>query len=152
MSNFVSNRIPRPNVNDAYSRADLVFYGVDHSGLSFEARIFLNNPKADTNTPKEPKHGHAGSFYIFGHGGCFGELGHCDVPTGSGLYYDHRLTHQLQPQIKSVDITEALNVLPPSANFTVTVVPVLSDYGRLPVEIKSEGPLKFDAVRLVTYE
>ena len=24
---------------------------------------------------------YAGSFYIFGHGGCFGDVGHCDVPT-----------------------------------------------------------------------
>ena len=31
---------------DDLSRADLVFYGVDHSGPSYEARVFINNPAA----------------------------------------------------------------------------------------------------------
>jgi hypothetical protein len=128
------------------------FYGVDHSGPSYEARIFLNNSKADAKTAREAKSGHAGSFYIFGHGGCFGEMGHCDVPQGAGLYYDHRLDHQLAPQTKTVDITAALKALPNSASLVVTVVPIVRDYGKLPVGGNKAAPLKFDVVRLVTYE
>src|SRR5262245_49035451 len=70
---------PSPDVASGFSRADLVFYGVDHSGPSYEAWIFLNNPEATLDTPAEPAQGYAGRFTVFGHGGCYGEAGHCDV-------------------------------------------------------------------------
>ena len=49
-------------------RADLVFSGVDLAGPSFEARVFLNNPRAHEGTPKNPEHGYAGSFHVYGYG------------------------------------------------------------------------------------
>ncbi len=51
------------------SRVDIEFEQVDHSGASFEGRVFLNNPEADENTDPSPENGYAGSFFIFGHGG-----------------------------------------------------------------------------------
>src|SRR6266480_3079079 len=54
-----------------YVRADLEFIGVDHSGASYEGRVYLNNANADANTQPTEMNGYAGSFYIFGHGGCF---------------------------------------------------------------------------------
>jgi hypothetical protein len=74
--------LPAPEVD--FKRADLVFYGVDHSGSSFEAQISLGD---------EP----AGSFYIFGHGGCFGDVGHCDIPSGPRHPDDKRLPTHLHP-------------------------------------------------------
>ena len=60
------------------TRADLVFYGVDHSGPTYEARVFLNNPRArDADTARDAEQGYAGSFAVFGHSGCFGAEGHC---------------------------------------------------------------------------
>src|SRR6185436_18305022 len=55
------------------SRADLVFYGVDHAGPSYEARVFINNPNADADTERVDEQGYAGSFSVFGHNGCFGD-------------------------------------------------------------------------------
>lgn len=49
-------------------RADLVFAGVEQAGPSFEARVFLNNPDADENTPLTWQMGYAGSFHIYGYG------------------------------------------------------------------------------------
>jgi len=49
-------------------RADIVFEGVDMSGPSFEARVFLNNPSAAVTTPLEPEQGYAGSFHVYGLG------------------------------------------------------------------------------------
>ncbi len=38
-----------------FNRADLNFYGVDHSGYSYEARIFFNNPKATAKRLRPPE-------------------------------------------------------------------------------------------------
>src|SRR4029434_6079258 len=64
-----------------FTRADLVFSGVDHSETSYEVRVFLNNPAADASTPRTPKHGSAGRLVVFGRAGCFGDEGHCEVPS-----------------------------------------------------------------------
>ena len=78
---FISDPIELPaRDGEDHSRADLVFYDVDHSGASYEARVFINAPDADAGTPRDDPH-YAGSFCIFGHGGCFGDTGHCDVPS-----------------------------------------------------------------------
>src|SRR5690348_7234168 len=54
------------------SRADLEISGIYHGESSYEGRIFFNNPKATAQTPKTARSGYAGSFHIFGHGGCLG--------------------------------------------------------------------------------
>src|SRR5579871_3303431 len=77
---YVSPKISLENLASDFSRADLIFDGVDHSGASFEARVFLNNDKANEETPTLPENGYAGSFHIFGHGGCFGDdITHCQI-------------------------------------------------------------------------
>src|SRR5215469_18924189 len=79
-----------------FYRADIQFHGVDHSGATFEGRVFLNNPKATEKTEKTRANGYAGSFYVLGHGGCFGDVGHCDVPK-TRRPHDHRRPHPLTP-------------------------------------------------------
>src|SRR5258708_2257508 len=61
------------------ARADLVLIDTEHGGHSFEARVFLNNPSANSDTPMTEEAGYAGTFHVFGHGGCFGDAGHCEV-------------------------------------------------------------------------
>jgi tyrosinase len=90
------------------SRADLVLFGVDHSGDSYEGRVFLNNPDADVDTPRDPAHGYAGSFTVFGHGGCYGEEGHCDPGQRTTDAFDRRPPHPLTPFTKTVVVSEAL--------------------------------------------
>ncbi|MBV9454724.1 MAG: hypothetical protein JOZ19_11495 [Rubrobacter sp.] len=43
---------------------DIEFHGVDHSGASYEARIFLNIPEADETTERTAERGYAGSFHL----------------------------------------------------------------------------------------
>ena len=50
------------------SRADIEFEGVEHGGLSYEARVFLNNPDAGPETPPTADNGYAGSFHVYGFG------------------------------------------------------------------------------------
>jgi hypothetical protein len=130
-----------------YSRADLIFEGVDHSQASYEGRVYINAPRADVKTGRD-HHSYAGSFHIFGHGGCFGDVGHCDIPTGPRDPFDLRQAHPLTPVVKVVIVTDALKRIVGkaggSSSITVTVVAVAP--GR-----DSNEWLKFDEVRLVTY-
>ncbi len=145
---FVSDPIdlPEREAADDITRADLVFYGVDHSGSSYEARIFINAPEADADTPRDDP-SYAGSFCIFGHGGCFGDVGHCDVPTDPPDPFDLRPPHQLLPAAKTVIVTEAFKrlVAPDDETMTVTVVAVVPG-------AEKHDVLSFDTVRLLTYQ
>ena len=144
---------PTPEAH-LFTRADLEFRGVDHSGPTYEARIFLDNQDAEANTARDPSDGYAGSFWVFGHGGCFGELGHCDIPTGPRGPFDKRPPHPLTPQFKTVIITDALKrVLQTSEAKTllVTIVPIVPETQFSLVKLDTD-PLKFESVSLLTYE
>jgi hypothetical protein len=78
--------------------ADLEIRGIYHGEASYEGRIFFNNPRADDKTPRTPEYGYAGSFHIFGHGGCLGDPGHCDVHEHSREPYDFRPPPPSRPQ------------------------------------------------------
>jgi len=143
---FVSDPIDLPDEPEDVTRADLVFYDVDHSGASYEARIFINKPDADADTPRDDPH-YAGSFCIFGHGGCFGDVGHCDVPKGPRDPFDLRPPHHLIPAAKTVIVTDAFKRLVRPEDETMTVTTVAFVPGDA-----SNAVLLFDAVRLVTYE
>jgi tyrosinase len=142
---FVSAPIELPVDAEDTSRADLVFYDVDHSGASYEARIFLNAPDADAGTPRDHPN-YAGSFHIFGHGGCFGDVGHCDVPSERDPF-DLRPPHQLIPASKTVIITDAFKRIVGPQDETMTVTVVAFAPGDTPNDV-----LQFDAVRLLTYQ
>jgi tyrosinase len=104
----------------------LRFHGVDHSGTSYEGRVFFNNPKADENTPKTVDSGYAGNFHIFGHGRCYGDEGHCDA-FGKRRDFDFRSPHPLTPREVQVEVSDALRrVALSSAKLFVTVVPVIA--------------------------
>jgi hypothetical protein len=142
---YTSDPIALPPGERTFSRADLVFYGVDHSGPSFEGRVFFGNPGADPRTPLDLD-GYAGSFHIFGHGGCFGDPGHCAVPSGRRDPFDLRPPHQLTPVTVTVIVTEALRCHP-APTVEVTVVPVVRTAdGR-----RAKAVLQFHELRLVTY-
>jgi hypothetical protein len=137
----------------ALTRADLVFDGVDHSGMSYEVRAFLNNPEADETTPRTLEQGYGGRFVVFGRGGCYGDLGHCDIPTESRPSHDLRLAHSLMPETKIVTVTEALeHVLQEGSGelTSVTLVPTSKD-PLIESRGLTEDLFKFDGVELRTY-
>jgi hypothetical protein len=149
MARYVSKPLDLPPryPDQAGLRADLIFYGVDHLGESYVGRVFLDNADADENTPLDAANGYAGHFTIFGHNGCAGDEGHCDVPTGPRDPFDHTPPHPLTPLTVWVECTEALALIR-KRRAAVTVVPIKPD---------AAGPrisdaLHFESVRLVTYE
>ena len=79
-----------------FARADLTFYGLDHSGPSYEVRVFFDHPDAGPDTPLSADAGFAGKYSVFGHGGCFGEEGHCEIRAPVSAF-DRRQPHPLAP-------------------------------------------------------
>lgn len=146
---YYSPAVDLARIAPGFYRADIEFHGVDHSGASFQARVFLNNPNANEETELTDTEGYAGAFNIFGHGGCFGDdQGHCDVPT-ERRPFDPRTGHALTPAIKIVIATEAVRkALALTTAPTVTVVPVITSSTP---RCDLEDVLKFEYFRIVTY-
>lgn len=136
-----------------FDHADLQFHGVDHSGISLQVRVFLNNDDATAETPTDEASGYAGTFHIFGHGGCFGGLGHCDVRNRRVHPYDYRLPHRLESTMRSIEVTDTLKRLRNvgTSEVTVTLVPIPYKVGG-PVGRDVHDELRLDSIGLVTYE
>jgi len=140
----------------AFRRADLIVEGVPHESSSYEVRIFLNNPDASADTPRTQEAGYAGDFNIFGHGGCFGATGHCDIegaPTATeAAAVAVAMPHPLTLRTKTVTVTETLKaVLRRDGKLeTVTFVPIRmaprrSDCG------PAAGLFSYKKIRLESY-
>lgn len=144
---------PGASQETTFTRADLVFTGVDHSDMSYEVRVFLNNRKADHTTPRSAEAGYAGRFVVFGHGNCFGEAGHCEVAGSVQGEIDRQRQHPLTPQTRILTITEPLRGVlkaPKKRLQTLTLVPISKNPNRADC-----GPtpdlFKYQAVTLRTY-
>ncbi len=133
-----------------FVRADLEIRGIYHGEASYEGRIFLNNAKADQRTPTSLDYGYAGSFHIFGHGGCLGDPGHCDINEHNREAYDFRPPHPLTPATKRVTVTDALRKIAVSAKeATITVVPVVTATNEL---CDDQNVFRFEDMRFLTYD
>ncbi len=148
MQRFVSDPLALPPLSQGYewSSAELLVYGVDHSGPSYEVRVFFDAPAADVDTPLTPAAGYAGCFTVFGHGGCFGDDDHCDPDARYSDVYDVRLPHPSVPQLKVVGVSEALRQVDADAVQVTLVAVEPGDDGPRPTDA-----FEADEIRLVTY-
>jgi hypothetical protein len=134
------------------ARADLTFYGLDHSGPSYEVRVFFNRPDAGPGTPLTAEAGFAGKFSVFGHGGCFGDEGHCEVRAPVSVF-DRRQPHALVPAVRVVTVTDAIRELirRQAPSVSVTAVPVVRPSPLAAAE-QAADVLVVDQVALHTFE
>jgi tyrosinase len=144
VSRYTTAPIELPHPAEPFVRADLIFYGLDHSRESYEGRVFVDAPTADADLPREGDL-YAGSFWIFGHGGCFGDVGHCDVPVRDDPF-DLRPPHQLTPATRTVTVTDAIKRLLDAGETATTVSVVAHTAEDAPNDV-----LAFEKVRLATY-
>jgi hypothetical protein len=147
---FVSTplKLDIKKLDKKFSRADLEFHGVDHSGPSYEGRVFINNREADERTTKTLGKGYVGSYHIFGHGGCFGDIGHCDIKK-ERLPYDYRPSHPLTPALKRITITDKIKTIGKKTDeFVITIVPVLAGGS----EITDDDVVKLERISIVIYD
>lgn len=148
MQRFVSQplRVPALEQGVDFARADLVFYGVDHSGRSHTVSIFFDTPEADQTTALDAEHGYAGRFTVFGHGGCFGGEGHCDIHARHSDAFDLRPPHPLIPITIAVTVTDAVRRLH-EPQVVITLVPVEPG----PDGPRASDALQVELLRLITY-
>jgi hypothetical protein len=103
--------------NAPVSRADIEFEGVEHGGLSYEARVFLNNPNAGPETAPTTDNGYAGSFHVYGFG------------TENALAGEASGAAAGVPMQRSMTVTDAgRRLLGGTSKVVVTVVPVLPEH------------------------
>ncbi len=132
----------------SFYRADLQFHRIEHRDDYYEGRIFFDAADASPETPKTPETGYAGSFYVFGHGPCYGDEGHCKVPAGPIHPFDYRPPHALNPQLMTVTVTEALQRVIEGGGSEVSVTVVPSN----PQNEDIGDVLFFERLSLVTYD
>jgi hypothetical protein len=141
---YTTDPIELPPRERPFERADLIFYGLDHSGSSYEARVFVD-PRGVGKDADSRHRAYAGRFFIFGHGGCFGDVGHCDIPSDPDPF-DLRPSHQLEPATRIVPATDLVRDLLERGVEAAKVTVVAHSEGRGSNEV-----LAFDTVRLATY-
>jgi hypothetical protein len=140
---FKSKPLELPDPSRPISRVDLVLYRVDHSGESYEGRVFIGRRAPAGGDVDHPSY--AGSFYVFGHGSCQGDPGHCDVPEERDPF-DLRLPHHLEPHTAVLTVTDHVKGLAEGglAQAPVTVSAHAGDGSPL-------RALAFTRMRLLTY-
>jgi tyrosinase len=113
--------------------------------------VFFDLPEATADTPLDDPH-YAGSFAVFGHGGCFGEEGHCQVRPPVTTF-DRRPPHQLVPAVRILTCTEPIKrlIAAGQAAVTVTVVAVVRE-SPLADPSATDELQQCDQVALHTYE
>ncbi len=141
---FTSDALELPSSEHAFERADLIFYGIDHSGSSYEAQVFLDQ-RGVHGDPGAEHRAYVGSFFILGHGGCFGDAGHCDVPRERDPF-DLRPPHQLAPAVRVMTVTEPVRALLDRGGVEAKVTVIVRTAPRTPADV-----LAFDRIRLATY-
>jgi hypothetical protein len=144
--------LPPGGTEERIARADLTFAGLDHSGASFVARVYFDNPGATADTPTDAGSGYVARFAIFGHGDCYGEDGHCEV-TPAISAFDRSHPHQLEPATRIVTVTDAVKarMAAGAGSVQVTVVPVVRTSAVADASA-AENVLVIDQVALHTYE
>jgi hypothetical protein len=141
---FTSKPLELPPREHSFKRVDLVFHGLDHSQATYEGQVFLD-PRGVGRSADRDHRAYVGSFFVFGHNGCFGEVGHCDIPAERDPF-DLRPPHHLEPATRIVTVTEAVERLLERDVSAAKVTVVAVTEGRAPAKV-----LAFDKVRMVTY-
>jgi len=145
MQRWTSQPLTVPqHVGAPYARADLEIEGVRHDGPSCYVQFYFNLPDANEHTGRDVSQ-FAGAFSLFAHGTCWGDAGHCEVPSGPLNVFDRRSPHPLTPINITVTVTEALRaVAEDEVTVTVLTFPVLGS--------DRDESLRFSRLTLLTYD
>jgi tyrosinase len=144
MERWTSEPLPF-DPSEAYARVDLEFEGVEHDSSTFTALAYLNNRDVPDDAGRDDEQGFAGGFTVFGHGACWGQLGHCDPGRDPVSEFDARPEHPLTPVNMTLEITEAVRRLGSPESIEVTLLVASEDEDE-------EQLLRFDQLTLVVYE
>jgi hypothetical protein len=142
---FVSKPLALPGGDQRFDRADLAFYDLDHSGPSYEGRVFVGAKRGLKHGAGVDDPAYASSYFVFGHDRCHGDTGHCEVPD-ERQPFDLRFAHHLTRGATVITVTDRVRRLIEEGNEEAKVT-VLA-YG--PEDSAIEA-LDFTRLRLLTY-
>jgi tyrosinase len=142
---FTTKALALPAPEQEFIRADLAFYGLDHSGPTYEGRIFLGAKRSIRHGAGIDEPAYAGSFFVFGHGTCHGDVGHCEIPEKRDAF-DLRFPHHLTPGATVVTVTDRVRALIEEGRAEAKVTVLAYGADEEPVEA-----LDFTRLRLLTY-
>ncbi len=134
-------------VSAAIPKVELHFHKVKHPKNSFEIRVFLNQPDANASTSIEDNPHYAGSLFVFGHGECGGDKGHCDPPVAPRGPFDLRPPHHLSPMEHSLDVSDSVAAIAKSAAATSPVTVTLVAVDHKGKQIEKPG-IDFESISL----
>jgi tyrosinase len=144
MHRWESAELEIPAGEGEFSSASLSFEDIRSDGPSFTVYVYFDNPQVDEGAG-ESGEGFVGRIRVFGHGECWGDAGHCDLPQGPVHSFDVRRPHPLTPIDLSLDCTEALRRIEKDT-VRVTTLAVSADP-------EAEGDFfRFAGLSLVTYD
>lgn len=136
------------SLKGGHKEAKVELHNVRKTVDSYEVRVFVNHEDATAATPTDESAGYAGSLWIFGHGECIGDAGHCEVPVRRPT--DRRPPHHNAPYNTGIDVTDAVRrVASPSSgsDTPVSVSFVVLDAGGNPAP---DHEFYFDGLSLET--
>lgn len=134
-------RLTFPSVDGDLGAALLVFQSMAKTKDSYEVRLFLNNRTASEETPIANNPSYAGTVWLFGHGECIGDMGHCDRPLAR-REFDRRPPHHLTPYDLTMNVSESLKAIVREAGSPLHVSVVILDVKGRPAlapDLRFEG-------------
>jgi hypothetical protein len=141
-------RVDLGELAPGFEHARMRLHNMNRTEGSYEVRVFFNQPNATDKTPTDGNASYGGSFYLFGHGACIGDEGHCEVVERRPG--DRRPQHHYTPQNLTLDVTNAVRALARSRKkrneVSVSFV-VIDPLG----EPTSPGEFSFEGVSVETY-
>jgi hypothetical protein len=145
--------IEKADLEKEYYRADLRLLGVNIKVPSYEGRVFLNNTSANCDTQTDLEHGYVGSYNVFGHPNCLGDVGHCD-DRPRRFKFDV-IPYRLAPEDIAITITDKLkSISRKTEDFVVTICPIVSTPIQVEgmAEVDVQDVVKLDKVSIEIYD
>ena len=140
IARFVSTPIKIDEKIKAFRKAEIRLHWVPQLMRSCFIRAFLNQPGADAATPVHDNPNFAGYLAVFGHGGCYGGPGHCDLPPAQSRDYDRRPRSHNTPRNHRIDVTQcARRLLETADSLQITLLVIGVDYQEELDLLKLEG-------------
>jgi hypothetical protein len=145
MQRWESQELALPPSDQPFAEASLEFEDILHDGPSFTVYVYFDNPEVEEQAGDSGE-GYVGRFRVFGHGECWGDVGHCDLPRGPVHEFDVRAPHPLTPIDIGLDCTDALRALAGGNSVKVTTLAFSTDPDA------AGDLLRFAGLTLVTYD
>jgi tyrosinase len=140
IARFLSTPIKVDEKIKAFRKAEIRLHSVPQLMRSCFIRAFLNQPDADAATPVHDNPHFAGYLAVFGHGGCYGGPGHCDLPPAQSRDYDRRPRSHNTPRNHRIDVTQcARRLLETADSLQITLLVIGVDYQEESDLLKLEG-------------